>query len=241
MRGAALVLLLSILAAPVAAGAHGGDPDVVHACVHKDPRDGEVHGRVRIVLPSQECRRNEVPVHWSQPGSAREPVAGPPGPPGPQGPAGPAGPPGPPGPSGGGGMVVDSTGAVVGYMAGLMFDGPQRVLPNVILQWNGRAIGLLVTPNGLEASGGSLSYESPDCSGTPLLESLPTLILPATIEAPGSTVYVPDPSAAPRTVVAQSLIYQGQCFPWASYLQAAVPAIAVVDLERTFTPPFSLK
>src|SRR3989338_7318270 len=131
MRRVVLVLSLSILAAPAAASAHSGDLSVVHACVHKDRRDGEVHGHVRIVLPNQECRRNEAPVHWPLPGSAQsgQAVVGPPGP---AGPAGPEGLRGPPGPSGGAGMrVVDSGDTVVGNVTGFTFDGSQRVLPAV--------------------------------------------------------------------------------------------------------------
>lgn len=231
MRGVVLVLSLSILAMPTAVGAHGGDPDMIHACVHKDRRDGEVHGRVRIVLPNEECRRKEAPVHWS--------VMGPAGPAGPQGLVGPAG---PAGPAGGGLTVVDSVGNVVGYVTGFTFDGSQRVLPNIVLQQNGLRVGLMVTPNGFEGSGGSLAFARADCQEQAFLAGdFNTLILPATIEAPGSTVYVPNPTAAPGPVTARSLLQLGTCFSFEFGLPLAVPALPLVDLNTLFTPPFSIK
>ena len=248
MKKAALVMLLSILAAPAAASAHGGDLGVVHACVHKDPRDGEVHGHVRIVLPNQDCRRNEAPVHWPLPGSAQsgQAVVGPPGPVGPAGPAGPAGPQGlqgPPGPSGGAGMmVVDSADRVVGSVIGFTFDGPQRILPNVVLQKDGLLVGLTVGPGGLEGSGGSLFFDQAGCQGQAYLSGpFDTLILPGTIEVPDQTLYVPDLSATPGLVTVRSFLQIGTCFTFQFDLLTAVPAIPLVDLGTLYTPPFSTK
>ncbi len=72
--------------------ADGGDSSIIHACVPKDRSDGEVHGRVRLVLPNETCGKNEAPVHWS--------IVGPAGPAGPQGPQGAPGPQGPQGAQG---------------------------------------------------------------------------------------------------------------------------------------------
>ncbi|MFZ1058343.1 MAG: hypothetical protein WAP47_04015 [Candidatus Rokuibacteriota bacterium] len=139
-------------------------------------------------------------------------------------------------------MVVDSVGTLIGNVLGFTFDGSQHVLPNVVLQRNGRAVGVVVTPNGFEGSGASLSYESLNCTGTPYLDGdFTTLILPATIEGPGHTVYVPDTSATPRPVAAQSLLMQGACFSWLSNLQSAVPAIPLVDLDTLYAPPFTVR
>lgn len=234
MRGVVLVLSLSILAVPTAVGAHGGDPNMIHACVHQDRRDGEVHGRVRIVLPNQQCRRNEAPVHWS--------VMGPAGPAGPQAPAGP---PGSLGPAGGGLTVRDTVGTMVGSVTGLSYDGSQRVLPNVVLQRNGLLVALLVHLDHFEGTGASLVFESPGCPlGSPLLDGdFTTLILPATIEGPGSTVYVPDTSVAPLSgsMRGQSLLQAGQCFTFPFDLVSAFPALPLVNLDTLFTPPFSIQ
>jgi hypothetical protein len=75
---------LSVIAtsAGVAWSTDGGS-GVIHACVHQDHGDREVHGYMYMVLPTQQCRRGWARVTWN--------VQGPKGDPGPQGPAGPAG------------------------------------------------------------------------------------------------------------------------------------------------------
>ena len=139
-------------------------------------------------------------------------------------------------------MVVDSAGTVVGSITGFTFDGSQRVLPQVVLQRDGRLVGLLVHPDGFEGSGPSLAYGSMDCTGQAWLGGpFATLILPGTIEGPGQTVYIPDPSAPPGLVTAGSLLQLGTCFTFQFDVSSAVPAIPLVDLNTLFTPPFSLK
>src|SRR5262245_55251129 len=70
----------------------------LNACVRVD-RQGDLHGRLRIVEPNQRCGSGEAKILLALAGSNG--IAGPPGPPGPagkqgiQGPPGPAGPPGP--------------------------------------------------------------------------------------------------------------------------------------------------
>ncbi len=139
-------------------------------------------------------------------------------------------------------MVVDSAGTVVGSITGFTFDGSQRVLPQVVLQRDGRLVGLLVHPDRFEGSGPSLAYESVDCTGQAWLNGpFATLILPGTIEGPGQTLYVPDRSATPGLVTAQSLLQLGTCFAFQFDLPSAVPAIPLVDLNTLYTQPFSLK
>ena len=139
-------------------------------------------------------------------------------------------------------MVVDSAGSIVGSVTGFTFDGPQRILPNVVLQKDGLLVGLTVGPGGLEASGGSLAFDQPGCQGKAYLSGpFDTLILPGTIEGPGQTVYVPDPSAPAGLVTAQSFLQIGTCFTFPFALPSAVPAIPLVDLDTLYTPPFSLK
>jgi len=141
-------------------------------------------------------------------------------------------------------MVVDSAGTVVGPITGFTFDGPRLVLPQVVLQLDGRLVGLLVHPDRFEGSGPSLAYESTNCTGQAWLSGpFATLILPGTIDSPFKTVlYIPDPSATPGlvTVTARSL-WLGTCFPFEFPVSSAVPAIPLVDLNTLFTPPFSLK
>lgn len=84
-----LVALVGFFAVPSFVYSHGGDPNVIHACVQQGSQ------QVRIVGPNDSCRGPEAAVHWA--------IQGPPGPqgePGPQGPQGQTGPAGPQGPAG---------------------------------------------------------------------------------------------------------------------------------------------
>ena len=88
-RFALLILAILLLAGAVLVSAHGGDANLVHACVKSN-------GQVTILLdPNATCKDNETALDWG--------IVGPPGPqgePGPQGPAGPQGESGPQGPEG---------------------------------------------------------------------------------------------------------------------------------------------
>jgi len=81
---------LALVAAPSPGEAQTGS-GVLNACVDRD-RFGNVHGWMRLVLPTERCRRGEGRVTWN--------VQGPQGPAGAEGPAGSAGPAGPAGPTG---------------------------------------------------------------------------------------------------------------------------------------------
>ena len=96
--------------------------------------------------------------------------------------------------------------------------------------------------------GGHTSFfEFPDttCSGTPLMQMFPNFLMtPVAIAPPGHTVYAPDPQAVPQTITVGSQLSSGSCFspcflscPTAS----VVPAVALVDLDTQFTPPFTIK
>jgi hypothetical protein len=58
--GVSLAVGMMVAGSPTVALAQGGDAGVLYACVHKDRWDGEVHGYIRIVLPSEQCRRDEA-------------------------------------------------------------------------------------------------------------------------------------------------------------------------------------
>jgi hypothetical protein len=90
---AALVVgMLFGSAAPVSA-----QNGVLNACVRVD-RQGDLHGRLRIVEPGQRCGPGEALVTLPLAGASG--IPGPPGPQGPQGKQGIQGPVGPPGPRG---------------------------------------------------------------------------------------------------------------------------------------------
>lgn len=87
------VLLVAGLA--TIAGAHGGDPAKIHACVNPGPLPLLGNGAIRIIGANEVCNHFEVPLDWNAQGAP-----GPAGPQGPQGSAGPTGPQGPQGPQG---------------------------------------------------------------------------------------------------------------------------------------------
>ena len=151
----AVAAALALAAWPAAGEAQTGS-GVLNACVDRD-RFGNVRGWMRMVLPTERCRRGEGRVTWNvqgpqgpagaegaagSPGSAgpmgpagpqgADGVAGVQGSAGPQGPAGatgPAGPQGPPGPGGSGGglQVFDAASTQVGSLLGID-DGFQPVV-----------------------------------------------------------------------------------------------------------------
>ena len=49
--------------------AHGGDPDLIHACINKD-------GIVRIVGPNDDCAKSETARHWIRVRQGDKPVRG---------------------------------------------------------------------------------------------------------------------------------------------------------------------
>ena len=70
--------------------AHGGDVNLIHACVNNSS------GTLKIVGPNASCKNNETALDWG--------IVGPAGTAGPQGPAGPQGELGPAGPAGASGV-----------------------------------------------------------------------------------------------------------------------------------------
>jgi hypothetical protein len=55
MQGLLALSISSIFV--VQLNAHGGDPDLIHACINKD-------GVVRIVGPNDDCYKSETARHW---------------------------------------------------------------------------------------------------------------------------------------------------------------------------------
>ncbi|HEX6437731.1 MAG TPA: hypothetical protein VF182_11415 [Candidatus Binatia bacterium] len=56
MNQALLALAISLLFVPQS-HAHGGDPNLIHACINNE-------GIVRIVAPNDECAKSETARHW---------------------------------------------------------------------------------------------------------------------------------------------------------------------------------
>ena len=67
--GIGVLIGLALTIAVPLAGAHGGDPNLIHGCVV------DASGSLRIVGPDDECRPNEYALDWL-PGGASLPVEG---------------------------------------------------------------------------------------------------------------------------------------------------------------------
>jgi Collagen triple helix repeat (20 copies) len=80
------LVLMIVLGSVTAVLAHGGDVNLIHACVSK------LDGYVRLIGATASCKKTETALDWG--------IVGPAGPQGPTGPQGPSGPQGDPGPTG---------------------------------------------------------------------------------------------------------------------------------------------
>ena len=95
---------------------------------------------------------------------------------------------------------------------------------------------------------GTLNYQTSDCSGTAFLDS-PSTGAPfpnSAVAPPGKTLYLPDPNAAPETVVVKSIFFTFESFigcdtEGGGQVSLEIPAKAVVDLNTLFTPPFTVR
>lgn len=87
----------------------------------------------------------------------------------------------------------------------------------------------------------ALSFELPDCSGTPYVNTGPSnaLAIDVAIGPPGKTLYLPDPSAAPQRVAVRSYV-DGGCQNFDFEANENVVAVRSLDLSGQFAPPFRL-
>ena len=149
--------------------------------------------------------------------------------------------------------VFDAKGDMVGNVVGLAT--PVTPLQSVVVALKvGKrktVFALQVFRDRFEGNVPTLLFESPTCSGTPLLisaDQAKTLTPVVAVASPGSTVYLADPEATPRTItVGSEQAADGTCTTptgpdGAPVTQAnAVPALPVIDLNTRFTPPFSVR
>jgi hypothetical protein len=149
--------------------------------------------------------------------------------------------------------VLDANGKRLGIVVGATTGGV-----TVALRINGRGVLLGVqfaqafperggTRQPIAVGNGDvLLYTSTDCSGTPMLTSDPSYLVPAaTIAAPGMTVWMADTTATPQPLVWHSYLDLGLCtaftLPSNIVSPPLVPAIPLVNLLDHFTPPFRIK
>lgn len=114
---------------------------------------------------------------------------------------------------------------------------------------NGTPILLRVTTTALTGHLPYVLFESPDCSGPPLIEASAGLsaspITLVAVTAPGHTVYVPDRSVASQSRTINSIFLGGTCNSGgdigAPFQSQVIPASAVVNLDQFFSAPFDVK
>jgi len=145
-------------------------------------------------------------------------------------------------------LLVDANGKKVGKMVQPSYFAFINNVADasIAYQWNGGSPFLLAaSPNGFERGLRPVVFESTDCSGTPYLSSpsmvpIPPVLQFGDVDAPGHTLYLPDPNATPQTVIAMSgfSVFDGTCGVVSGSFQGAVPALRAVDLDTIFTPPF---
>jgi hypothetical protein len=131
-------------------------------------------------------------------------------------------------------------GFVIDTMAFEGQNGPVLVAFNI----SGHPFVAQMTRDFIDTSGFTrVGYASTDCSGTPLVQAVPSqLIPPAGIAGPGTTVYWADPGGTPQPVMLNSFIQVGgTCISSGVSDTPVLPATFQVDLSTLFTPPFSVR
>jgi hypothetical protein len=137
--------------------------------------------------------------------------------------------------------VVDANGKAVGIATS---SGGQQVF--LMFKVGEQVFTIFVARNRIFGGSPLLRFLSPDCSGAPLLVVFPDqddiyLLTPFAIAPPGSTIYAPDPQAAPQTITVGSMLSgDGSCLT-GEFSELVVPAVALIDLDTEFTPPFKVK
>jgi hypothetical protein len=202
--------------------AHGGDKNVVHACI------GNLLKVVRIVGPNEGCHyRLESPLHWS--------ITGPAGPQGPQGLQGPAGPAGNGG-AANGFVVKDSRDQVIGKSDGIGVIG---AIGDDMLYFR-------VRPSGFTQSFIQFAYTTDNCQGSRYL-SMGAGLSQMVLTTDGVDGYYPLGPGQQLTMRSFENVFAGQPVPTqavsclvqettSNYGQAAV-----IDLSTVGVPPFHLE
>lgn len=135
--------------------------------------------------------------------------------------------------------VFDANGKQVGNTVGV-----EKTRVTVALTAGGYVFVLRAFQDHFEFEGpGTIFFESLDCSGTLFISAQgdPTVLQLVALAPPGNTVYVPSPGAAPRSITANSALYVSGCttqLPGGQTVDGAFPAVALMDLNSQFTPPF---
>jgi hypothetical protein len=134
-------------------------------------------------------------------------------------------------------VVFDANGQKVGEVSSLS----SQIGVRVDFRFGPYLFWVDVNPLGF-GPGYWVSYESIDCTGQGWMEFFTnSFVQPAALLDPGHTVYVADPSATPVTVQTKSITDPIAGCERRDNIFQGVPAVAVVNLDDYFTPPFTVK
>lgn len=131
-------------------------------------------------------------------------------------------------------VVIDSTGKNVGHVIGVDAFGATAVA----FPFHGKPLPIGVGRSSFTQEG--LSYTTSDCTGQAYQDASNTPFLTTTVLGTNNTLYVENGPI--QTVTLMSTLYpppQG-CSPFTFTDSNMVPMTPVLDLNKVFTPPFSV-
>jgi hypothetical protein len=138
--------------------------------------------------------------------------------------------------------VLDARGTDVGKLVGTN----ELFMAKVAFEVGGNVFVLEVFRDWFQGNAGDIFFESSDCTGQPFLGGSGPSVSPlplVTVREPGSTVYIPMSGAATESITVGSRLQSPDFTPGcheepASFTFSVVPAIPLIDLSQSFTPPF---
>lgn len=135
--------------------------------------------------------------------------------------------------------VVDANGTLVGRVPPGVGQESESA---VAFQVDDHVFVLRVLPDRFSGVAHEVSFETPDCSGTPFLPSPGALMLPyAAVVGLSDTVFLGDCEATPRVVQSLSVLMEKSGCQQRKLTTYYIQAIAVIDLAPRFAPPFSVR
>ena len=130
-------------------------------------------------------------------------------------------------------IVVDANGVEMGTAL--------DTIPTVVFQIEGRFAVVRVQTQRL--TGGTIFFDAPDCTGNRYVALSRLPVEGGAVGPPGTTLYLADLTASsrPATIIKSDLQGGTHCFNQQQPVDTLLPAVAVIDLDTVFTPPFSVK
>lgn len=148
-------------------------------------------------------------------------------------------------------VVVDADGKKLGEVVGIARGNDRGTTPGldgpvVAFSVNGHVFTVVVFEDHFFGNGrwDSVSFDSPDCTGTPFIRETGSALPSVVVNTPGNTVYIEDPDATVQTVTVRSSLREmhhgGGCIT-GDREDDLIRAIPLIDLDTVFTPPFTVR